>query len=44
VAGRNENLKGYSIGVEVFDREASFNPRTDPIVRVQLKIIAEEKA
>src|SRR5437773_10436736 len=37
VAGRNENLKEYSIGVEVFDREASFDPRTDPIVRVQAR-------
>jgi TolB-like protein/Tfp pilus assembly protein PilF len=37
VAGRSEKLKEYSIGVEVFDREASFDPRTDPIVRVQAR-------
>jgi TolB-like protein/Tfp pilus assembly protein PilF len=37
VAGRSEGLKEYSIGVEVFDREASFDPRTDPIVRVQAR-------
>src|SRR5437667_436659 len=37
VAGRSENLKEYSVGVEVFDREASFDPRTDPIVRVQAR-------
>ena len=37
VAGRGEGLKEYSIGVEVFDREASFDPRTDPIVRVQAR-------
>jgi TolB-like protein/Tfp pilus assembly protein PilF len=37
VAGRAEKLKEYSIGVEVFDREASFDPRTDPIVRVQAR-------
>jgi TolB-like protein/Tfp pilus assembly protein PilF len=37
VAGRSENLKEYSIGVEVFDREGSFDPRTDPIVRVQAR-------
>jgi TolB-like protein/Tfp pilus assembly protein PilF len=37
VAGRSEDLKEYSIGVEVFDREASFDPRTDPIVRVQAR-------
>ena len=37
VAGRGENLKEYSVGVEVFDRETSFDPRTDPIVRVQAR-------
>jgi TolB-like protein/predicted negative regulator of RcsB-dependent stress response len=37
VAGRAENLKEYSIGVEVFDREMTFDPRTDPIVRVQAR-------
>src|SRR5437870_2925429 len=37
VAGRGEGLKEYSIGVEVFDREVSFDPRTDPIVRVQAR-------
>jgi serine/threonine-protein kinase len=37
VAGRSDALKEYSIGVEVFDREASFDPRTDPIVRVQAR-------
>src|SRR5262245_66585407 len=28
-------LKEYRIGVEVFDRGSDFDPRTDPIVRVQ---------
>jgi TolB-like protein/Tfp pilus assembly protein PilF len=37
VVGRADNLKEYSIGVEVFDRETSFDPRTDPIVRVQAR-------
>src|SRR2546425_7368633 len=37
VAGRSESLKEYSVGVEVFDREPSFDPRTDPIVRVQAR-------
>jgi len=37
IAERGENLKEYSIGVEVFDRETSFDPRTDPIVRVQAR-------
>jgi serine/threonine-protein kinase len=35
--GRGPRLKEYSIGVEVFDRETSFDPRTDPIVRVQAR-------
>ena len=35
--GRSASLKEYSIGVEVFDRETKFDPRTDPIVRVQAR-------
>jgi TolB-like protein len=35
VAGDAERLKGYSIGVDVFERGADFDPATDPIVRVQ---------
>jgi hypothetical protein len=30
-----ESLKEYRIGVEVFDRGKDFDPRIDPIVRVQ---------
>src|SRR6266481_5479390 len=37
VAGRNNQLKEYVIGVQVFDKDASFDPRTDPIVRVQAR-------
>lgn len=33
--GRAEKLKGYTIGVEVFDREPSFDPAVDAIVRVE---------
>lgn len=33
--GRAEKLKGYTIGIEVFDREPSFDPATDAIVRVE---------
>jgi len=33
--GRAEKLKGYTIGVEVFDRESSFDPAIDAIVRVE---------
>jgi TolB-like protein/Tfp pilus assembly protein PilF len=35
--GRAGQLKEYVIGVHVFDRESSFDPRTDPIVRVQAR-------
>ena len=34
---RADQLKEYVIGTKVFDKEASFNPRTDPIVRVQAR-------
>ena len=37
LAGRGEELKEYLIGVEVFDRKASFDPRFDPIVRVEAR-------
>ncbi len=33
--GREHLLKGYSIGLEVFDRPESFDPQADTIVRVQ---------
>ena len=37
VAGRGEKLKEFSVGVEVFGRDSSFDPRFDPIVRVQAR-------
>src|ERR1051326_5158438 len=37
VAGRSDQLKEYVIGVQVFGKEQSFDPRTDPIVRVQAR-------
>lgn len=33
--GKADSLKEYRIGVEVFDRGTDFDPRIDPIVRVQ---------
>ena len=33
--GRGDRLKGYTIGLEVFDRPDDFDPQTDTIVRVQ---------
>jgi len=37
LAGRSDQLKEYVIGVQVFGKEATFDPRTDPIVRVQAR-------
>ena len=35
LAGGADGLKEYTIGVEVFDRDAGYDPRTDSIVRVE---------
>lgn len=35
--GQSERLKGYTIAIEVMKRPASFDPQSDPIVRVQAK-------
>ena len=35
LAGRGERLKGYNIGLEVFDRPETFDPAIDPIVRIE---------
>lgn len=37
LAGRQHELKEYVVGVSVFDKPATFDPRTDPIVRVQAR-------
>ena len=37
LAGRGDQLKEYVIGVQVFDKDTSFDPRADPIVRVQAR-------
>src|SRR5436190_9680825 len=37
LAGRGDQLKEYVIGVQVFDKDQSFDPRADPIVRVQAR-------
>ncbi len=33
--GQADQLKEYSVGISVFDKRASFDPRFDPIVRVE---------
>jgi tetratricopeptide (TPR) repeat protein len=37
LAGRAEELKEYSLGVDVFDRGEGFDPKADPIVRVDAR-------
>lgn len=37
LAGRGDQLKEYPVGVDVFGKEPSFDPRMDPIVRVQAR-------
>jgi serine/threonine-protein kinase len=37
LAARAHELKEYLVGVEVFDRDVSFDPRLDPIVRVEAR-------
>ena len=37
LAGRAERLKEFVVGVEVFGKPESFDPRNDPIVRVQAR-------
>jgi len=35
LAGTTDRLKGFTIGLDVFDRDASFDPNLDSIVRVE---------
>jgi len=35
LAGRGDRIKAFSVAVEVFGRDASFDPQSDPIVRVR---------
>ncbi len=37
LSGRGDKLKEFPIGVEAFDKGPSFDPRVDPIVRVQAR-------
>ncbi|WP_448204921.1 hypothetical protein [Azospirillum sp. sgz302134] len=35
LAGHADRIKAYTIAVDVFDRDASFDPLLDPVVRIQ---------
>ena len=42
LAGRSERLKGYYVGLEVFDRPETFDPVVDPIVRIEAARLREK--
>ena len=42
--GRSEDLKEYSIALEVFDKEESFDPRIDPTVRSEARRLRSKLA
>jgi hypothetical protein len=42
LAGRDDALKEYSLGVDVFDRGIRFDPREDAIVRVEARRLREK--
>ena len=44
IAGRGERLKEFVVGVEVFGKPDSFDPRNDPIVRVQARRLRAQLA
>lgn len=44
LAGEECELKEYTIGVEVFQRGAAYDPRTDAVVRVQASMIRKKLA
>src|SRR5215213_9143319 len=33
--GRGERIKAYAIGVEVFERDETFDPQNEPVVRIE---------
>lgn len=35
--GEQSQIKAYTIGVEIFTRDADFNPQSDPVVRVEMR-------
>ena len=37
LAGRADGLKGYSLGLAVFGRDGTFDPQSDPVVRLEAR-------
>ena len=44
LSGRGDRLKEFVVGVEVFGKDTSFDPRNDPIVRVQARRLRAQLA
>lgn len=44
LAGETDRLKEYSLGIEVFHRNAGYDPRNDAIVRVQASVLRKRLA
>jgi hypothetical protein len=44
IAGRGEQVKEYSLGVSVLGKADSFDPKADPVVRVQMRRLRERLA
>lgn len=44
ISGRGDRLKEFVVGVEVFGKDTSFDPRNDPIVRVQARRLRAQLA
>jgi TolB-like protein/Tfp pilus assembly protein PilF len=42
LAGRGERLKAYKVALEVFDRPETFDPVTDPLVRIEAARLREK--
>ncbi len=42
LTGRLDRLKGYTIGLEVFDKNDDFDPQADTIVRVQARALRQK--
>ena len=44
LAGRSERLKGYNIAVEALGRDETFNPQSDPVVRLEARQLRNDLA
>ena len=42
LAGRGERLKAYNVALEVFERPETFDPITDPLVRIEAGRLREK--